>query len=125
VKQRYIRPDGELSDDMIVVVRGGDLVSEILERDARRAHEIYGTYAISVFAADGVTVDELAQEPPLVRFASITLMTVGAIRAAGLRLSPSGRNPLHHSIDFDELESGVAALMVCEHRTILNPYHEA
>jgi hypothetical protein len=43
-----------------------------------------------------------------VRFPSITLMTVGAIRAAGLRLSPSGRNPLHHSIDFDDLAVGAS-----------------
>jgi hypothetical protein len=124
VKQRYVRPDGELSDETVVVVRGGELVRELLEHDARRAHEIYGTYAISVFAADGVTVDELAQDPPLVRFASLTLMTVGVIRAAGLRLSPSGRNPLHHSIDFDDLETGVKALLGCEHRTTANPYHE-
>jgi hypothetical protein len=124
VKQRYLRPDGELSDETVVVVRGGELVREILEQDARRAHEIYGTYAISVFAADGVTVDELAQEPPRVRFAAITLMTVGAIRAAGLRLSPSGRNRLHHSIDFDELAGGLSALLACEHRSIVNPYHE-
>jgi hypothetical protein len=95
-------------------------VREILEQDALRAHEIYGTYAISVFAADGVTVDELAREPPLVRFAAITLMTVGAIRAAGLRLSPSGRNPLHNSIDLDDLSAGLSALVVCEHRTIVN-----
>jgi hypothetical protein len=73
---------------------------------------------------DGVTVDELAQEPPLVRFASITLMTVGAIRAAGLRLRPSGRNPLHHSIDFDDLSFGLSALLACEHRSIVDPYRE-
>jgi hypothetical protein len=114
-----------LSDDTVVVVRGGELVREILEQDALRAFDVYGTYAISVFAADGVTVDELAQEPPLVRFESLTLMTVGAIRAAGLALRPSGRNRLHHSIDFDDLESGVGSLMRCEHRTIANPYHEA
>jgi hypothetical protein len=124
VKQRYLRPDGELSDETVVVVRGGELVREILEQDARRAYEIYGTYAISVFAADGVAVDELAQEPPLVRFTSITLMTVGAIRAAGLRLSPSDRNPLHHSIDFDDLAVGLSAFLACEHRSIVNPYHE-
>ena len=97
MKQRYVRSDGELSDETVVVVRGGGLDSEILAEDAQRAHDVYGTYAISVFAADGVTVDELAQDPPLVRFASITLMTVGEIRAAGLLLSPSGRNPYHET----------------------------
>jgi hypothetical protein len=97
---------------------------DLLEDDARRAHAIYGTYSISVFAADGVTIDELAQEPPLVRFESMTLMTVGAVRAAGLRLSPTGRNRLHHSIDFVDLADGISRLLSCEHRTSLNPYHQ-
>ena len=72
----------------------------------------------------GVTIDELAQEPPLVRFESLTLMTVGAVRAAGLTLRPTGRNRLHHSIDFVDLAVGVARLLGSEHRTTLNPYHE-
>jgi hypothetical protein len=85
---------------------------------------VYGTYAVSVFAAHGVSVDELAQEPPLVRFEVLTLMTVGAIRAAGLRLVPSGRNPRHHSIDCDDLDDGVSRLLRCEHRVYVNPYHD-
>jgi hypothetical protein len=52
-------------------------------------------------------------------------MTVGAIRAAGFELVPSGRNPLHHSVDLGGLEAGVNRLLRCEHRTILNPCHEA
>ena len=72
------------------MVRGGGLDPEILAQDAQRAHDVYGAYAISAFAADGVTVDELAQEPPLVRFASMTLMTVSEIRAAGLLLLVAG-----------------------------------
>ncbi len=92
--------------------------------DARRAHAAYGTYAISVFAAEGVTVDELAQEQPLVRFERLTLVTVGAIRAAGLVIRPTGRNRLHHSIDFDDLDDGIERLLHCEYRTMINPYHE-
>ena len=78
-----------------------------------------------MFAADGVSVDELVQATPLVRFESLTLMTVGAIRAAGFDLMPSGRNLLHHSVDLGDLESGVDRLLGCEHRTIVNPYHES
>lgn len=63
MKQRFIRPDGELADDTMLVVRGGVLDRALLEDDARRAHAVYGTYSVSVFAADGVTVDELVQEP--------------------------------------------------------------
>ena len=63
MKQRYIRPDAELTDDTVLVVRGGALDRALLEDDARRAHAVYGTYSLSVFAADGVTVDELFKNP--------------------------------------------------------------
>jgi hypothetical protein len=124
VKQRYVRPGGELTDETTVVVRGGELRRELLQADARRAFTAYGTYAISVFAADGVTVDELAQEQPLVRFELLTLMTVGTIRAAGLLIRPTGRNRLHHSIEFGDLGDGIERLLHCEYRTTINPYHE-
>ncbi len=123
MKQRYIRPDAELSDDTVIVVRGGALLREPLQVDAVRAFKAYGVYALSVFAADGVTVNDLAQVPPLVRFELLTLMTAGAIRAADLRLVPTGRHRLHHSIEFDDLDAGLARLMACEHRTRGNPYH--
>lgn len=124
MKQRFIRPGAELVDETVVVVRGGPLIREFVQQDADRAHRVYGTYAISVFAADGVSVDELAQEPPLVHFESLTSMTVGAIRGAGLALRPTGRNPLHHSIEFDDLGDDVDRLLGTEHRTTPNPYHE-
>lgn len=123
MKQRHTRPSGELSDDTVIVVRGGPLLRERLDADAVRAFNTYGVYAISVFAADGVTVDDLATVPPLVRFELLTLMTAGAVRAAGFRLVPTGRQRLHHGIEFDDLKSGVASLMRCEHRTQNNPYH--
>ena len=124
MKRRYIRPNDELTDDTVVVIRGGQLDRDLLVRDAQRAHIVYGTYAISVFAAVDVTVDELAQEPPLVRFESLTLMAVGAIKAASLVIRPTGRNRLHYSVEFHDLEDGIARLLRCEHRTIVNPYHE-
>jgi hypothetical protein len=69
------------------------------------------------------TMDEVAQEPPLVRFEWLTLMTAAAVRGAGLRLLPTGRRTLHYSIEFDDLRDGVARLQSCEHRTVVNPYH--
>lgn len=42
---------------------------------------IYGEYGISVFAARDATVDELAQEVPLARFETPTLVRVGDLRA--------------------------------------------
>ncbi len=122
MKQRLVRI-GDVLDDDAVVVRGGDLDGDVLRADALRNHQIYGTYGISVFAARGITVDELAQQPPLVRFGLLTIITAGVLRAAGLRLEATGRNPRHFDVSFDELDDGVARLLACEHREMVNPYH--
>lgn len=81
-------------------------------------------YGISVFALRGATLDELAQEGPLVRFERLTMLTSGAITAVGLRLEPTGRNHRHYDVTFDRLADGVVAMCRCEHRTMHNPYHE-
>lgn len=52
-------------------------------------------------------------------------MIAGALRAAGLGLEPTGRNPHHFDIVFDDLDDGVSRLLGCEHRVVANPYHEA
>lgn len=123
MKQRFVRHGDELSDDTVIVVRGGTLSDDDVLDDALASFEVYGVYALSVFALVGTTLDELAQEPPLVRFEWLTLITAGAVRRTGLRLLPTGRRPLHHSIEFDDLADGMARLQSCEHRTVVNPYH--
>ena len=125
MKQRFVRIDDELTDDVAVVVRGGDLDPEILRHDALRNHAIYGTFGVSVFAARDLTVDELAQLVPLVRFERLAIVTVGALRALGLRLEPTGHNPCHYDVTFDDLDEGTAKLSRCEHYIMVNPYHEA
>lgn len=123
-KQRQLRAGDDLLDDDIVVVRGGELDAETLRSDAREYHLIYGVYGLSVFAARDITVDELAQQPPLIRFEVLTLIRAGVLRAVGLRLEPTGRNPRHFTIAFDDLEAGVVGLRSCEHQRWSNPYHE-
>jgi hypothetical protein len=93
VKQRFVRVGDELADEVTIVVRGGVLDPGLLRRDALRNYAIYATYGISMLAARDLTVDELAQQVPLVRFERLTLMAVGTLRAAGLRLEATGRNP--------------------------------
>ena len=124
MKQRFIREGDELDDDDVVVVRGGRLDAEILRADALRNHAIYGTFGVSVFALRDITLDEMAQQAPLVRFEALTLMTAGAIRAVGLRLEPTGRNPRHFDVGFDDLEAGVDRLCSVRHNVVENPYHE-
>jgi hypothetical protein len=123
-KQRYVRHGDELRDDHTVVVRGGLLEADVIADDAERYHAMYGTYGISVFAARDVTIEELAQDPPLVRFPVLTLVRVGVLRAAGLCLEPTGRNPRHFTVAFDDLDTGVEALLHCEQQCWDNPYHE-
>jgi len=125
MKQRYIRVGDQLSDDVAVVVRGGTLDRQLLCEDALRNHAIYGTYGISVFAVRDLSLDELSQQSPLIRFEQLTIVTVGALRSAGLRLEATGRNPRHFDIGLDELEDGIGRLVSCEHQTVANPYHEA
>lgn len=122
-KHRHFRSIGSLDDDA-VVVRGGLLDAEVLRSDAERYHDIYGTFGVSVFAARGVTVDELAQHPPLVRFELLTLVRVGDLREAGFRLEPTGRNPQHFTVAFDDIDAGVDGLTSCQHQRWSNPYHE-
>jgi hypothetical protein len=123
-KQRHLRPGDHLADDETIVIRGGRLDSDALRADAERYGSMYGDYGISVFAARGVAVDELAQQTPLIRFEVLTLVHVGALRAAGFRLDPTGRNPRHFTVVFDDLDAGVDALLACEQRLWRNPYHE-
>jgi hypothetical protein len=123
-KRRHVRDGDRLDDDETVVIRGGRLDPALLRADAERYHDIYGQYGISVFAARDATVDELAQEVPLVRFETLTLVRVRALRAAGFRLDPTGRNLRHFTVVFQRLDEGVEALVTCEHLDWVNPYHE-
>jgi hypothetical protein len=74
-----------------------------------------------VFATRDATVDELAQAVPLVRFETLTLVRASELRAAGFRLDPTGKNPQHFTVAFDDLDRGVDALAACEHVDWINP----
>ena len=73
----------------------GELERIVRDCLAERYRRIYGSCGISVFAARDRAIDELAQQARLVRFAVLTLVRVGVLRAAGSRLEPTGRNPAH------------------------------
>lgn len=122
-KRRFVRPGDEL-DDSELVLRGGVFDPAILRADARRMFDVYGTYGISVFALRSATVDELAQRMPLVRFSRLTILAVGTIRAGGLAVEATGRNPRHYTLVLPDLAEGVAVLTTCERQVWLNPYHD-
>jgi hypothetical protein len=125
MKLRRLRDGDVLENGEVVLVRGGDLAPDILSADAVRYYSIYGTYGISVFAVRDATVDELAQQVPLIRFGSLALLKAGDVLAAGMRLEPTGRNPRHYTVGFDVLEDGVRRLASCPHQVVPNAYHDA
>jgi hypothetical protein len=125
MKLRRLRDGDVLEDGGVILVRGGDLDLDILCADAARYQSIYGVYGISVFAARDATVDELAQQAPLVRFDRLTLLVVRDVLAAGMRLEPTGRNPRHYTVGFDDLEDGLRRLVSCPHQVVPNVYYDA
>ena len=125
MKLRRLRDGDVLKDGDVMLVRGGDLDLDILCADAARYHSIYGVYGISVFAVRDATVDELAQQAPLVRFDRLSLLKVRDVLAAGIRLEPTGRNPRHYTASFDVLEDGVRRLIACPHQVVPNAYYDA
>ena len=125
MKLQRLRDGDVLGNGDIVLVRGGDLDPDILRVDAARYNSIYGVYDISVFAIRDLTVDELAQQVPLVRFDRLSLLKVRDVLAAGMRLEPTGRNHRHFTVSFDDLEDGVRRLVSCPHQVMPNAYHDA
>jgi hypothetical protein len=113
VKLRRLREADVLEDKGTALVRGGDLDPDVLRADALRYHGIYGVYGISVFAVRDATLEELAQQVPLIRFERLTQMTVGDVIAIGLHLEPTGRNPHHWTVSFADLDGGVRRLAAC------------
>jgi hypothetical protein len=124
MKLRKLR-DGAMPGAGVLLVRGGELDSEVLRADALRYHSVYGSYGISVFAIHGVTLDEMLQQVPLVRFERLALIRVASIIEAGLRLEPTGRNLFHYTIGFDDLRKGVLRLASCAHQIVPNPFYDA
>ena len=125
MKLRRLRDGDVLEGGDVVLVRGGDLDPDILRADAARYHSIYGVYGVSVFAVRDATVDELAQQAPLVRFDCLTLLKARDVLAAGMRLEPTGRNPRHYTVGFDDLDDGVQRLIGCPQQIVPNAYHDA
>lgn len=102
MKLRLLRIGDHLDEDT-VLVRGGALNAGVLRADARRYREVYGAYGTSLFAVRGMTLDEMAQQVPLIRFRDLTLITARELIGSGLRLKPTGRNPRHYTVGFDDL----------------------
>ncbi|MGH9188995.1 MAG: hypothetical protein ACRD0Q_03020 [Acidimicrobiales bacterium] len=118
-RQRRIREEVLAGD--IILVRGDVMHDAVLREDAVRTFLAYGSYGVSAFAATERGVDWVA-EHRLVRFHRLTLMLAGDLRQSGIKLVPTGRSP-HYTLEMGDLEDGVARLVACPQRLLMNRYH--
>lgn len=93
--------------DEAVVVRGGQMASETLRinAEAHRA-EFPGEWAISVSSADVLNEREIAEASPWILNGSVRVSSVGAIRALGHDVVPSGQFP-HADLILDSAPSEI------------------
>ncbi len=113
-------------EDALLVVRGDELLAEILERDARRFRRRFnewGRYGVSGFlAVDDREVDALC-ETRLVLFATVVVFGRTDLTAKGIEVVPTFRRP-HVTLAHVELDALVSGVQSCEHRQLENPYFE-
>lgn len=86
-------------------------------------HDVYGVYGISVLAVRGTTLDELAQQVPLVRFAdwrsSVSVRSAPPDWTWSRRAATPATTPWCCST-----RRRGECLCLCERRMWANPYHE-
>jgi hypothetical protein len=116
-----------IPDEAVLVVRGDELDPAVLSADAERFHRRFrswGRYGVSAFLAnDDAEVDALC-ETRLRQWAIAVVFERSALEANGIDVVPTFRTP-HVTLAHAELEELVERLMSCEHRVVVNPYHEA
>ena len=114
--------DDEPPDDAVVVIRGGEMVSEFVRRSAERNHQEFGFFGVSVYLAEGVTVEVLcATVSQLTRYAKVRLSTAGRLRSRGFELAPTLERP-HFDVMLPDLsDATLSRLNECFDRPVPNP----
>jgi hypothetical protein len=110
--------------DAAIVVRGGLLTPDSVQRTAERCRREYGFLGVSVYGAIGITVAELVSTVPQIgpeRYRQIRVSTFGRVRGAGFPLWPTNRNP-HFSLVLPDLDDvTLARLDACFGRPQASP----
>ncbi len=118
-KQRARR--GEPSpDEATLVVRGDLLDPGALREDAIDNFDVYGYWAISVFAEEGDFDVEWIAATKLQQARWLVLFRAGDVRMSGLELWDTGQSP-HYDVVHEDVEELVDRLVACPHRIIRNP----
>jgi hypothetical protein len=115
-----------IPEGAMLVVRGDELLTQILEQDAqrfRRRFDEWGRFGVSGFlAADDREIDALC-ETRLVLFETVVVFRRDDLTAKGIEVIPTFRRP-HVTLAHVELEGLVSGLQACDHRQLENPYWE-
>ena len=76
--------DEEAPDDVVVVVRGGEMNGDTVRRTATDAFDEFGIYTVSCSSPSTRTVDELCRDrPELQRYGKVAAHDSGRLRIAG------------------------------------------
>jgi hypothetical protein len=104
----------EPPDDAIVVVSVGVAAADSVRRSAEVSMAFL--FGVSVFLAIGLTVEELVRRTPELsadRYKQLRTTTVRVMRAAGLRLLPTGEWPHYDVVLPDLTDASVDAFRDC------------
>jgi hypothetical protein len=116
-----------ISDRAVLVVRGDELDSAVIRADAtrfRRRFPAWGRFGVSAFvASDEDEIDALC-ETKLRAWSTVVVFTLSALQSAGIEVVPTFRVP-HVTLADPSLDALTEKLLLCDHRVIVNPYHEA
>jgi hypothetical protein len=109
-------------DGAAVVIRGGVLNPEGVERAATRSLRLFGVLGISVEGAIGVSVLKACRTSErLQRYGHVQLSSFGRLRGAGFALLPTFEHP-HFTIVLPELSDlTLARLLRCFDAPVANP----
>ncbi len=114
-------------DDALFVVRGDELVPDLLAEDASRFRERFPDwerFGVSGFlAADDGEIDALC-EVRLVQFGTVAVFRRSDLERAGVEVVPTFRTP-HVTLCHAVLAELVQRLLHCDHELRTNPYHVA
>ena len=120
--KRIALRDEAVPEDAVVVVRGGQMNSDLVRRTATDAHDEFGLYAVSVFLVLDSSVEELCRDlPELQRYGKVRLSTVGRLRSLGFALLPTFDRPHFDVVLPDLTDSTLDRLELGFDRPIANP----